>query len=224
MSQALSTTERSLLQECEAVIERGVKTFVEVGQALLQIRDERLYRASHKTFEEYCRERWDWSRSYVHRQIEAAQVAENLLPIGNIQNEAQARELAPLPPDSQREVAGRAFQTFNGKLPSARILGQMVREERQRRGELPAPEPEPEIPPEKAAYLRDLEARMKRNSDYNHKVFEFINAIEALSQPKVPIAEAAKYIRKNDAPDKDWCGQAKVAEKNFRQLAKELNP
>ncbi len=35
-----------------------VQTFYEVGNALLQIRDERLYRQTHSTFEEYCREKW----------------------------------------------------------------------------------------------------------------------------------------------------------------------
>jgi hypothetical protein len=38
----------------EAVIERGLTTFVEVGEALLAIRDGRLYRqAGYKTWEQY---------------------------------------------------------------------------------------------------------------------------------------------------------------------------
>jgi hypothetical protein len=71
------------------------------------IRDRRKYRIEgFGTFEEYCRERWNWSRSYVHRQIEASQVAQNLLPIGTIpKNEAQARELARLELPEHREVA-----------------------------------------------------------------------------------------------------------------------
>src|SRR5262245_50156082 len=120
MMQALGKSETSLLIECEAVIERGLATFVEVGQALLRIRDERLYRATHKTFEEYCRERWGWSRRHVNRQIEAAGVVQNLGPIGPIPaHESQARVLAPLPPAEQREVWGKA--TSNGKLPSAKV-------------------------------------------------------------------------------------------------------
>ena len=57
---------------------------------------QRLYRDTHPTFEDYCRERWGMSRRYANRQIEAAGVAETLTPIGAIPNEAQARELAPL--------------------------------------------------------------------------------------------------------------------------------
>ncbi len=94
------------LAALEAIIERGMKTFVEVGNALLEIRDSRLYRESFATFDEYCRERWKMSRIHAHRMIEAAGVANTLLPIGNVpKNEAQARELAPLPPERQREIA-----------------------------------------------------------------------------------------------------------------------
>ena len=50
------------LAECEAVIERGQQTFIEVGQALMEIRDSRLYRETHATFEAYCNERWGWTR------------------------------------------------------------------------------------------------------------------------------------------------------------------
>lgn len=101
------------LAECEKVIERGLNTFVEVGNAIREIRDERLYRESFATFEEYCQTKWGWSRVHAHRHIEAANTAE-LLPIGNRPaNEAQARELAPLAkedPDRAREVFTLALQ------------------------------------------------------------------------------------------------------------------
>jgi hypothetical protein len=46
-------------------------------------------------------------RTYAYRQMEAARVAENLLPIGNIpRNEAQARKLARTEPEQEQlEVA-----------------------------------------------------------------------------------------------------------------------
>ena len=88
------------LTECEDIIARGMATFVEVGQALLEIRDHRLYRkAGFGTFDLYCRKRWGWSRSYAHRHIQAAKVV-GLLPIGDRTagpvNEAQARALVPI--------------------------------------------------------------------------------------------------------------------------------
>jgi hypothetical protein len=101
------------LAALEAIIESGMRTFIEVGNALLEIRDQRLYRGQgFSRFEDYCRKRWNMSRFYAHRLIEAAGVVGNLLPIGNVpRNEAQARELVPLPPQQQREVALRVDLT-----------------------------------------------------------------------------------------------------------------
>ncbi len=53
------------LADLEAVIGRGLDTFVEVGLALGAIHERRLYRATHSTFEDYCRERWGMDRTYA---------------------------------------------------------------------------------------------------------------------------------------------------------------
>lgn len=47
MQEIVSTEERNELAQHEGVIERGLKTFVDVGNALLAIRDKRLYRQDH---------------------------------------------------------------------------------------------------------------------------------------------------------------------------------
>lgn len=119
----ISNSEQAELQACEAIIERNLAVFYETGQALLKIRDARLYRATHSTFEDYCRERWGFSRVHAHRMIDAATVAENLLPMGNIPaSERQARELAGLEAERQREVWQQAVETApNGKVTAAHI-------------------------------------------------------------------------------------------------------
>lgn len=107
MISELTVTETSRLTDLETVIERGLQTFVEVGNALMEIRDSRLYREQHGTFEDYCRERWAISKIHAYRLMGAAQVVTNLesnqlvtLPA----NEAQARALSKLAPQFQREV------------------------------------------------------------------------------------------------------------------------
>ncbi|NJL33925.1 MAG: hypothetical protein HC893_08770 [Chloroflexaceae bacterium] len=50
------------LERCEQIIERGLKTFFEVGAALVRVRDLKLYRVEHRTFEAYCQERWGIER------------------------------------------------------------------------------------------------------------------------------------------------------------------
>jgi hypothetical protein len=117
------------LAECEAVIERGLARFIEVGEALLRIRDERLYREDFETFEDYCRERWGFGRTRAHRLIEGAEVAA-MLPNGNTPaNEAQARELAPLKddPDTLREAWQETLKRTDGK-PTATDVRQVVAE------------------------------------------------------------------------------------------------
>jgi hypothetical protein len=90
------------LAECEQVIERGLETFVKVGQALLVIREGRLYKQSHSTFDAYCQERWGWSRQQADRTIGAAEIVEQLTPIGvTPQTESQARALAPIRHDPE---------------------------------------------------------------------------------------------------------------------------
>jgi hypothetical protein len=60
--EGLTASEKGRLDQLEEKIERGLKTFIEVGTALREIRDKRLCRQTHGTFEDYCRERWRWSK------------------------------------------------------------------------------------------------------------------------------------------------------------------
>jgi DNA modification methylase len=120
----LSRIERDDLARCEAIIERGRTTFVEVGTAMLTIRDARLYRATHGTFEAYCRERWGLSKTHANRMIEAADVAGDLTPTGVIPTaERQTRPLAPLGPNERRAAWTLAVESA----PNGRPTGAMVR-------------------------------------------------------------------------------------------------
>lgn len=94
----LSVSETHRLDALEGVIERGKAAFVEVGEALLEIRDRRLYRESHGTFDDYCRERWDFARSTAYQFIDAARVVSAMadIPVPAPSSERVARELAPV--------------------------------------------------------------------------------------------------------------------------------
>lgn len=119
----LSTTEVERLSALETTIEHGLQTFVEVGNALMEIRDGRLYRAEYGTFDEYSHERWGMSKTHANRFIEAAQVVENLTPMGVIpSNERQARTLTKLTPQLQRTVWPIIVDTApNGKITANHI-------------------------------------------------------------------------------------------------------
>lgn len=121
-------TGRSLM-ELEIVIEQGRASFLAVGQALLEIRDERKYRDSGYTrFEDYCRERWGWSERHANRQIDATKTIDTLYgdepgPRGPVPaTEKQARVLASIPePVHRAEVWDRAVEE-HGPQPTARQI------------------------------------------------------------------------------------------------------
>jgi hypothetical protein len=91
---------RARLRELEQVIETGWEAVVAVGLALREIRDERLYLEldGGLTFEEYVRLRWSVSPGHAYREIDAADVAEAISPMGEtavpIANERVGRGLA----------------------------------------------------------------------------------------------------------------------------------
>jgi hypothetical protein len=74
----LNAAESARLAACELVIETGLTAFVAVGKALTEIRDSKLYRQDHKTFEAYCKEQWEIGKSRAYQLIEQAEVAVTL--------------------------------------------------------------------------------------------------------------------------------------------------
>lgn len=105
MNDLLNIEERNELERCEVVIKQGLKTFVEVGQALMMIRDKRLYRAEFGTFEDYCQGKWQLGRRYVNQIVAASEVVSNLGAYApKPQTEYHARPLTKIEPELQSEV------------------------------------------------------------------------------------------------------------------------
>ncbi|MEH1854920.1 MAG: hypothetical protein V7L11_25355 [Nostoc sp.] len=94
--------------------------------------DRKLYRSTHKTFEEYCRDRFGHNRRQSYLLMDAAVIFDNLeqkcdrndhiLPT----NEWQIRPLSKLDPDIQPEAWEQAVESANGKVPSHRIVKDAV--------------------------------------------------------------------------------------------------
>ncbi|KKN28637.1 hypothetical protein LCGC14_0852100 [marine sediment metagenome] len=114
------------LSELEAVIERGLETFVEVGLALLAIRDRKKYRENYSTFEDYCRERWGWSRQHGYELMDAAKVSSVL--DNPPTNPRQAAELAPLLREDELAVVEvwRELKEEHGDAVTAGLVKQAV--------------------------------------------------------------------------------------------------
>lgn len=117
------------LASCEQRIERGLKTFIDVGQALAEIRDSRLYKGTHDTFEDYCRERWGFNDRRASQYIQAADLASTIVGTGlpSPTNEGQARALAAVPAPERAEVWREANERTDGK-PTAKVVREIAEE------------------------------------------------------------------------------------------------
>lgn len=123
--EALSKSERADLSKCEKVIGRGWHTFLEVGRALNQVREGKLYRESHPTFEAYCRERWQYGKAHAYRLIGSVEVVEDLSPIGDGKqpiNESQVRPLIALSKDERVKAWKTALDSAGTKPLTARLV------------------------------------------------------------------------------------------------------
>ena len=176
----LTGREQTDLTTCEAALDNLRIAFWAAGKALQVIRDARLYRNTHATFEEYLADRWDMSRPQAYRLIDAWPLAERLSPIGDKINESQVRELLPLAARHGADAAETVFRAVaetNGAHVTAAVLhgavsilpedhfdpGEAVRQIRAYlAGEIPGPATRPTLNPadaftaEAARLLRGL--------------------------------------------------------------------
>jgi len=118
----LSAREQQQLTAAESDVERGGQL---IFSAMQLIRDNRLYRATHETFEEYCRERWNRTARSVNNAIQMEAVVQRIaeqLPDGNGKNfsHGAASEVADLPAEQAAEIVIKAAET-NGK-PTAKAV------------------------------------------------------------------------------------------------------
>ena len=123
MNNLLNIEERNELERCEVVIKQGLQTFVEVGQALMLIRDKRLYRAEFGTFEAYCNEKWQLKRRHIYRLIDSSQVVQNVSSRTQMppQTEYHARPLTKLEPELQAEAWQKTVEQHGENITQKKV-------------------------------------------------------------------------------------------------------
>ena len=133
----LTASEQEELDRCEKTISKGWNSFIEVGEALLKIRDAKLYRDSHERFEDYCREKLQYQKSQAYRLMDAARVVRLISPIGEVSAdgvmhptcEAQVRPLVGLKDHDIKTVWQKAAATAQAEERpiTARLVQTQVR-------------------------------------------------------------------------------------------------
>ncbi len=125
----LTAKEQKLLADCEADIEQNFQGAFLLGYRFEQIRDKRLYRSTHKTFELYCSDRWDLSKTHANRLIQAHLCETHLKGIKDVEvyvptKESQVRQICDLPPEKQVEVAHEVFAAVGDREAGAVDFGE----------------------------------------------------------------------------------------------------
>ena len=139
MSEAITFEESQRLVVLEKTIASGMQTFIEVGEALAEIRDSKLYKIEHDTFEDYCQKKWQMTARRAQQLVSAAEVVADCSKIGTIvpKTESQARPLTSIPREQRAEVFAEASATSATGKPTAREV-QVVVEKRKRKREVRA--------------------------------------------------------------------------------------
>ena len=152
----LPADEATRLSECEQTIAKGLRNFVDVGTALLEIQQHRLYRATHANFASYCQDRWGMGKGYAYRVMEATKIVgilpvnvgespalklnpelPQLSPIGDTSkplpaptSEGSIRPLSKIPKDKVAKTYERAVEIEGGEAPTQADTEQAVAETR----------------------------------------------------------------------------------------------
>lgn len=124
--EALTATEKQALAEAEKIITHHFDTYRAAGEALLDIRERRLYREGYATFEAYCRLKWSMSKTQANRLISASQTVKELEKVSarvaevtKQLTETAVRPLTKLAPKVRRKVIERVAKRMPPGAPKA---------------------------------------------------------------------------------------------------------
>ena len=122
----------------ERLEQQIVESFYRAGVALRELREKKLFRSTHKTFEDYARDILGFSRIRLYQLMGAAQVYENIRENVNAPltllptTEYQCRPLVKLSEREQVRAWKLAVKESGEKAPTSNMVKQAVLEVQQR--------------------------------------------------------------------------------------------
>ena len=66
-NEPITPEQEERFEALESQIEENFLSGFKLAAALAEIHDKKLYRANYKSFGQYCKERWEYSRRYCDR-------------------------------------------------------------------------------------------------------------------------------------------------------------
>jgi|GEM_PF-4271071 len=127
----LTASRKQRLRKLENEIRSGMEEFYYVGMKLKEIRDDRLYEEDgFESFDRYCRERFEYAKSYVYNLISSAEYRAKLPSCstgGQEWSERSVRELKRIPDKRQAARVAKKVITQIAKEPEAKRTSTLVR-------------------------------------------------------------------------------------------------
>jgi len=199
----LAKADADYLAEREKTIASGLKKFMEVGTALLEIREYNkgvLFAQRYGSFENYCRERWGFGQSQAYRLMGDAKIVSAISPMGEKENipmpiaERQIRPLALLKKPADQFKAWKSVATENepqditGKLVKTAVREQIangaVRASKERKPLERNAGAKPVARAKTSAAIRmEIEGKLREiqeEADRNETIAKLVAEIEAL--------------------------------------------
>lgn len=133
----LSREERALLRQCEDEIEKSLPIILKhgraIGERLITIRDQRLYREKHRTFEQYCQQKFKISRPRAYQLCREYEMVKKLEMSNALDKDSETvpssralQELDKSPEAAQAEVLEEAKKSGKVTKPSVKAAAKKV--------------------------------------------------------------------------------------------------
>jgi hypothetical protein len=114
----------------EQALHKGWTAFVEIGEALIEIKEKKLYVANGMRFEDYCAAKWGIRHSHTNNLMAAAQFLKSLAAVPNVpkpERESIVRPLLKLTTENAQRAWTRAVELAKGNEITARLVRNVVR-------------------------------------------------------------------------------------------------
>lgn len=205
----LTVADKARRKKLESVIQSGLKTFIDVGQALEAVRSEKLYRDKWKTFEAYCEDIFELSRKRAYQLIDAAKTVKRLesmetLPkildkneeVGIdkiIPNEHAANVISKVPDDEIQEVLDVVVEAYQatGKPVTGKSIKDAAAKVADKKQDKPEPTVKEQISKLRSVALKHYQAAM-RAVDSLHGLKSDKSTLKIVAEANVTIQDAVK--------------------------------
>ncbi len=106
MTTELSKQDRGDFNVLKAVIRKHKDSVFEVARALKQIRDRKLWRGQHESYEDFCREEYGFSHQWANKLISPPKLPDEKPPNGTENDENAPKQAQNRPALTGNAVAG----------------------------------------------------------------------------------------------------------------------